>query len=140
MVPDQILDPAKAAAAELEEATARKAKHVHKVLAKGGTMAVDGILQRLIRFAGREADEMDEDEIKLVTEGWEEIFAEWFGKKKLTPMGKVLAGSAVAGIGMYMGGKSIPEPKPAPAPAQLQLVPAQRPSTPPAGKDGGDGA
>lgn len=144
VVPDEVIDPGKVAAAELEDVAAKKAKHVHKVLGKGGALAIDGVLQRLIRFAGREPEEMDEDETRLITEGWEEIFAEWFGKKKLTPWGKVAAGSAVAGIGMYMAGKPLPEPKPAPAP--LQLVPAQRPAAgppppaPPAGRDGGDGA
>jgi hypothetical protein len=132
-----VLDPGQAAADALEDAAAKKAKHVHKVLGRGGALAIDGVLQRLIRFAGREAAEMDEDETKLITEGCEEIFAEWFGKKKLTPMGKVAAGAAVAGIGMYMGGKPLPEPHP--APAALQLVPAPARPAPPPGKDGGDG-
>jgi hypothetical protein len=136
VVPDAIIDPAKAAKAELEREAAEKVRHVHKVVGKGFAYLTEGGLKRLCRWAGREPEDIDDDEEKLIREGWEEIAAEYLGTKKLTPWGKVAAGTFIAGTGMYLGGKEIPKPKPKEVVGQaLRLVEQQRPE----GGDGGGG-
>jgi pyruvate dehydrogenase E2 component (dihydrolipoyllysine-residue acetyltransferase) len=127
--PDEITPPAAPAPAADEGAELAKVRRVHQVVGKSATNLIEGILARTCRFAGREPEEMDEDERALIAEGCSEIAAEYLGKKKLTPAGKVIAGSVCAGVGMYMGGKPIPK-KPAPV---LQLVPpAAQPAPAPA--------
>lgn len=111
------LEPAKKSAAELEEEAVEKVRHVHKVVAKSATYALEGCLKRACRWAGREPEDMDDDEQALIREGCQELAAKVLGTKKLTPTGKIIAGSICAGVGMYMGGKPIPKPK------QLELVP-----------------
>lgn len=112
--------------AELEKAAAEKVRHVHKVVGKACTYGLEGCLKRMCRWAGREPDDIDDDEEQLIREGMEELAAKYLGTKKISPAGKVLAGGIAAGFGMYMGGKDIPKPKP--APAALQLVPKQPPA------------
>jgi hypothetical protein len=119
--------PAPAPAAD-EGAELAKVRRVHQVVGKSATNLIEGILARTCRFAGREPEEMDDDERALIAEGCSEIAAEYLGKKKLSPGGKVIAGSICAGVGMYMGGKPIPK-KPAPV---LQLVPQEQPAPAPA--------
>jgi hypothetical protein len=73
---------------------------------------------------------MDADEEQLVREGWEEKGADWFGKTDIGAWGKIALGSAVAGVGMYMGGQALPKVK--------QIPPATaRVETPPE-KSGGE--
>jgi hypothetical protein len=136
LAPDAILDAgARAAEGEIEKAAAEKVRHVHKVVGKACTYGLEGALKRMCRWAGREPEDMDDDEQELIREGFEELAAKYLGTKKISPAGKVLAGGIAAGFGMYIGGKEIPKPKPAPA---LQLVPpAQLSQRPPAPDDGG---
>jgi len=108
--------PAPAAAAPssppatAEEAKA-KARKLYEVFSKAMSYLTEGGLKRACRWAGREPEDMDDDEIALVREGWEEKGADWFGKTDIGPWGKIALGSAVAGVGMYMGGKPLPKPK-----------------------------
>lgn len=102
---------APAAPATNEESRA-KAKKLYEVFGKLMSMITEGSLKRACRFAGREPEDMDDDEISLVREGWEEKGADWFGRTNIGPWGKIALGSAVAGVGMYMGGEPIDKPKP----------------------------
>jgi hypothetical protein len=109
--------PASSLPADAEE-TKRKARKLYEVFGKALGYLTEGGLKRACRWAGREPEDMDDDEIALVREGWEEKGADWFGKTNIGPWGKIALGSAVAGVGMYMGGKPIPKaPKAIPAPA-----------------------
>jgi hypothetical protein len=108
--------PASSPPADAEETT-RKARKLYEVFGKALGYLTEGGLKRACRWAGREPEDMDDDEIALVREGWEEKGADWFGKTNIGPWGKIALGSAVAGVGMYMGGKPIPKaPKALPAP------------------------
>ncbi len=121
-----------------EKAAAEKVRQVHKVVGKACTYGLEGCLKRMCRWAGKEPDDIDDDEEALIREGFEELAAKYLGTKKISPAGKVLAGGIAAGFGMYMAGKDIPKPKP--APAQLQLVPKQPAPAPAPDGDGGQGA
>lgn len=137
MVPDAIIDPGKAAAAEVEKAAREKVRHVHKVVGKACSYGLEGCLKRMCRWAGREPEDIDDDEEALIREGFEELAAQYLGTKKISPMGKVVAGGIAAGFGMYMGGKDIPKPKEPPQQQgqQLRLVEKR-----PEGDDGGKSA
>lgn len=89
----------------------KSARHLYEYFGKAMAYLTEGGLKRACRYAGREPDEMDDSEIELVREGWGELGAKWFGQTAIGPLGKIVLGSAVAGVGMYMGGKEIP-PKP----------------------------
>jgi len=113
-----------------------KVRHVHRVVGKSASHLVEGLLKRAVKFAGREPEDMDDDERALIEEGCTELAAEYLGQYKLTPGGKVMAGALCAGVGMYMGGRPIPKPQPAP----LKLVPpGDPPKDPPAGSGNGSG-
>jgi hypothetical protein len=105
--------PASSAPADAEE-TKRKARKLYEVFGRVMGYLTEGGLQRACRWAGREPEDMDDDELAMVKEGWEEKGADWFGKTDIGPWGKIAIGSAAAGVGMYLGGKPIPKP-PAPA-------------------------
>jgi hypothetical protein len=137
VIPDAIIDPAKAAAAKLEAEAVEGVRHVHKVVGKSATYVLEGLLKRACRYAGREPEDMDDDEQALIREGCTEVAAKYLGKTKLTPEGKIVAGVICAGVGMYVGGKPIPKPPK----VELKSVPADaRPSPPQGGTDGGGGA
>jgi hypothetical protein len=119
------VDALRAPAAELAGEAKAKAKKLYEVFGKAMAMLTAGGLQRACRYAGREPEEMDDDEEQLVREGWEEKGAEWFGRTDIGPWGKIALGSAVAGVGMYVGGKPIPPP------AKLKLIPAEPAREPP---------
>jgi len=135
VVPDAVLSTAQA---EVEKAAAEKVRQVHKVVGKACTYGLEGALKRMCRWAGREPEDIDDDEEALIREGFEELAAKYLGTKKISPAGKVLAGGIAAGFGMYMAGTEIPKPKPATAP--LKLVQPQQPQQGPAPDDGGNGA
>jgi hypothetical protein len=102
-----------------DEEGKRKARKLYEVFGKAMGYLTEGSLKRAVRFAGREPEDMDDDELELVREGWEEKGADWFGRTNIGPWGKIALGSAVAGVGMYMGGKPLPKPK-----KELPPVPA----------------
>ena len=113
--------PAAAETDDLEEKKA-KTRKLYEVAGKALTYLAEGGLKRAVRFAGREAADMDEDEEELIREGFEELCAVWFGRVELGPTGKVAVGCVVAGVGMYMGGTKIEKPK--------ELPPAAQPAPP----------
>jgi len=140
VLPDAIKAPVKEAADDGAAEAARKVKHVHKVVGKAATYGLEGLLKKAVRFADKDPDDMDDDERELINEGFEELAAQFLGTRKISPVGKVIAGGIAAGFGMYMGAKDLPpKPTPAPAPARqpLQLVDGQQPR---GGGDGGTGA
>lgn len=104
-----------------------KGKKLYEVGAKALTYLVEGGLKRACRYAGKEPEEMDDDEQALIQEGFEEKLADLFGRTEIGPWGKIILGTAVAGTGMYVGGTAIPKPK--------QLTPATSKSDEPR-KDG----
>jgi len=92
----------------------RNNKRLYEVFGKAMTFLTEGTLQRACRWAGREPEEMDDDEQALVAEGWREKGQEWFGQADIGAWGKILLGGATAGVGMYLGGKPLrPVEKPA---------------------------
>jgi hypothetical protein len=93
----------------------KKTRKLYEVFGKAMGFLTEGGLKRACRWAGREPEDMDDDEIELVREGWEEKGADWFGRTNIGPWGKIALGSAVAGVGMYMGGKPLPAKKLPPA-------------------------
>lgn len=105
-----------AAAAEPDQGDEKqiKARRLYEVFGRCMGYLTEGALKRAVRFAGREPEEMDDDEVTLLREGWQEKGEEWFGGTELGPWGKIALGSTVAGVGMYMGGKPIPKPNPLP--------------------------
>jgi hypothetical protein len=116
-----------------DEESRAKAKKLYEYFAKLMAMVTEGSLKRACRFAGREPEDMDDDEIRLVREGWEEKGADWFGRTNIGPWGKIALGSAVAGVGMYMGGTPIEKPKP------KELPPAAAGSNVRLEREGGSG-
>lgn len=102
---------------ELEHEGRAKARKLYELFGKAMGHLTEGGLKRAVRWAGREPEDMDDDELELVRGGWEELGAEWFGRVEIGPWGKIALGSAVAGVGMYMGGDPI-----APPPKQLPAV------------------
>ena len=80
---------------------------------------------------------MDDNEVDLIREGWQEKGADWFGKVELGSAGKIAIGTLAAGVGMYVGGKSI-EPKRLAPPAAEQKA-EQPESAARAGVGGGGG-
>ncbi|MFL5381289.1 MAG: hypothetical protein ACJ8GN_02060 [Longimicrobiaceae bacterium] len=92
-----------------------KAKKLYEVFGRAMGMATEGGLKRLCRWAGREPEEMDDNEIAMVREGWEEKGAEWFGRVEIGPWGKIALGTGLAGFGMYVNGKVLEEQKKLPA-------------------------
>ena len=101
--------PATPAAPVHDEAV--KVRRLYEYFGKAMAFLTEGGLKRAVRFAGKEPEEMDDDEIELVREGWMELGEQWFGKTTLGPAGKVALGTIVAGVGMYVGGKPLPKPK-----------------------------
>lgn len=104
--------PAAAAPSSPAEDGRAKARKLYELFGKMMGHVTEGGLKRACRWAGREPEDMDDDEVAMVREGWEEKGAEWFGKVEIGPWGKIALGSAVAGVGMYMGGEPIEKPKP----------------------------
>jgi hypothetical protein len=98
---------------------AEKTSKFYAVAGKGGALLVIGALKRLVRWAGKEPEDIDEDEEEFLREGCEEFAREKLGHTNLGPGGKVLVAAGVAGFGMYMGGTPIPK-KRALSPAQQQ--------------------
>jgi hypothetical protein len=132
-----LLTPATEAAVDELEERKQKTRKLYEVAAKAGTYLLEGGLKRAVRFAGREPDDMDDDEQELIREGCGELCAQWFGRVELGPGGKVAVGCIVAGVGMYMGGTPIPKPKALPpAPPHAQPAP---PREDPTGDQGGGG-
>lgn len=107
-----------------------KTRKLYELFGKAMGHLTEGGLKRAVRWAGREPEDMDDDELALVQEGWEELGAEWFGRVEIGPVGKIALGSATAAVGMYMGGITI-EQKPkklaAAAPADGSDVRPERP-------------
>jgi hypothetical protein len=120
------LEPSEAAT---DEEARRKSKKMYQVFGKAMALLTEGSLRRAFRWADREPEEMDDDEIALIREGWEEKGADWFGKTTIGPWGKIAMGTAVAGVGMWIGSKPIERPKP-------KALPAAPPKPEPR-KDGG---
>jgi hypothetical protein len=106
--------PAPAPPVESDPDAALKLRRLYATLARVATRAVDGLTDRLVRSAGREPAEMDDDEEAMIREGFEEQFRIWFGRTELTPLGKVAVGAGVATAGKYFGGKPIEKPTPLP--------------------------
>lgn len=102
-----------------------KPRRLYTYGAKAASAALEGVLQRAIRFAGREPAEMDDDERDLIQEGLAEQFQIWFGAQELSPLGKVALGSLVAGAGMWRQGTPL-----AKTPAPPRLTPAERDTQP----------
>jgi hypothetical protein len=126
---------------ETDDETRRKTRRLYEVFGKAMAYLTEGALKRACRYAGKEPEEMDEDEIELVREGWEEKGADLFGRTSIGPWGKIALGSAVAGVGMWMGGKDIPKPKQlaAAAPAGGAAAPAGGADVRPERGSGGGG-
>lgn len=112
--------PAAPPPAPAEETSSSKVRHLHEIASKIGVRLIDGALQRACRWAGKEPDEMDDDEEQLIAEGLREVSEELFGKVKLTPWGKVGLGTLAAGAGMYMGGETLSKPHQLPPVAQVE--------------------
>lgn len=115
----------------------RKISKLYEITAKMCTRMTEGGLKRAVRWAGREPEDMDEDEEQLMREGYTELCKKAFGSKKITPLGKVALASAAAGWGMYMGGKPIPKPKPQQPQQRPELRAVEAP--PAAPREGGQG-
>jgi hypothetical protein len=128
--------PSSSAAAATDDETKAKAKKLYQVFGKCMAYLTEGGLKRACRWAGKEPEEMDDDEEELVREGWEELGADWFGAKQIGPWGKIALGSCVAGVGMYMGGKPIPKPA---EPKKLVAVAADGSNVRPERESGGGG-
>jgi hypothetical protein len=94
---------------------------VFAVFARALTFLTRVGLEKAVRLAGREPDEMEEAEERLIEKGWKEIGARWFGRTELGPWGKVLMGATVAGVGMYIAGEPIDPPD---EPKALAAAPA----------------
>lgn len=130
--------PSSLAGAATAEEAKKKVQHLYAVFGRAMVMLTEGGLKRACRWAGREPEEIDDDELAMIREGWEEKGADWFGKTDIGPWGKVALGSAVAGAGMYMAGKELPKPKELPRPKEQPADGANvRPER--AGGDGGGG-
>lgn len=106
----------------------RGERHLYHVAAKIGLYLIDAGLQRTVRAAGREPDQMDDDERELIQEGCEELFQKAFGRTTIGPLGKVALGSLCAGVGMYKSGKPLPA-----QPARLRSIQGGRAEAPAAG-------
>jgi hypothetical protein len=129
--------PAAAAPSSPPDEGPAKARKLYELFGKAMGHLTEGGLKRAVRWAGREPEDMDDDELVLVRGGWEELGAEWFGRVEIGPWGRIALGSAVAGVGMYMGGDPIkpPEQKQLPAAA----APADGANVRPERDEGGGG-
>lgn len=95
-------------------APAETGRRLHEVFGEVMGYVTEGALKRAVRYAGREPDEMDDDELEQVRAGWAELGEQWFGSTNLGPWGKIAIYSTVAGVGMYRNGKPLPPPEPLP--------------------------
>lgn len=96
-----------------DPAAAAKSRRLYEVFGRALALVTEGTLKRCVRYAGREPADMDEDEVELIREGWEEKGQEWFGKVEVGPWGKIALGAVAAGAGMYMGGTPVKRLPPA---------------------------
>jgi hypothetical protein len=87
-----------------------KGRRLAEVFGQVASYLTEGALKRAVRYAGREPDEIDDDELEQIRAGWTELGQQWLGQASIGPWGRIAVYSAVAGVGMYRSGKPLPPP------------------------------